>query len=50
MNKYADDLANGNARSYDEYQKMCGVIHGLALSEAYAKEFLIAATRADLEE
>jgi hypothetical protein len=33
MNNYTDDLANGVCRSFDEYQKLCGVIHGLALAE-----------------
>ena len=33
MNNYTDDLANGVCRSFDEYQKLCGVIRGLALAE-----------------
>ena len=33
MNNYSDDLANGVCRSFDEYQKLCGVIRGLALAE-----------------
>ena len=35
MNNYADDLAGGVCRSYDEYQKLCGIIQGLALAERY---------------
>jgi hypothetical protein len=35
MNNYADDLANGVCKSFDEYQKLCGVIHGLALAEEH---------------
>jgi hypothetical protein len=35
MNNYTDDLANGVCRSFDEYQKLCGVIHGLAIAEAH---------------
>lgn len=35
MNNYTDDLANGVCRSFDEYQKLCGVIHGLALAERH---------------
>ena len=35
MNNYADDLAGGSCRSFDEYQKLCGVIQGLALAERY---------------
>jgi hypothetical protein len=35
MNNYADDLAGGACRSYDEYQKLCGLIQGLAIAERY---------------
>ena len=35
MNNYADDLAGGACRTFDEYQKLCGVISGLALAERY---------------
>ena len=35
MNNYADDLAGGVCRSYDEYQKLCGIIQGLALAERH---------------
>ena len=35
MNNYADDLAGGACRNYDEYQKLCGVIQGLATAERY---------------
>lgn len=35
MNNYADDCAGGACRSYEEYQKLCGVIQGLALAEAH---------------
>jgi hypothetical protein len=33
MNNYADDIAGGACRSFDEYQKLCGVIQGLAIAE-----------------
>ena len=33
MNERADDLAMGGASSFDEYQKMVGVIEGLAIAE-----------------
>jgi hypothetical protein len=33
MNNYADDLASGACKSYDEYQYLCGVIRGLATAE-----------------
>ena len=35
MNNYADDLAGGGCRNFDEYQKLCGVIQGLAIAERY---------------
>ena len=35
MNNYADDLAGGACRNFDEYQKLCGVIQGLAIAERY---------------
>lgn len=35
MNNYADDLASGACRSFDDYQKLCGVIQGLATAERY---------------
>ena len=35
MNNYADDCAGGACRTFDEYQKLCGIIQGLALAERY---------------
>jgi hypothetical protein len=35
MNNYADDCAGGSCSSFEEYQKLCGVIQGLALAERY---------------
>ena len=35
LNNYADDIAGGACRSFDEYQKLCGVIQGLAMAESY---------------
>jgi hypothetical protein len=35
MNNYTDDLAGGSCRSFDEYQKLCGVIQGLAIAERH---------------
>ena len=35
MNNYADDLAGGACRSFEEYQKLCGIIQGLATAESY---------------
>ena len=31
----ADDLAGGMCRTFDEYQKLCGVIQGLATAERH---------------
>ena len=35
LNNYADDLAGGACQSFDQYQKLCGVIQGLAMAERY---------------
>ena len=35
MNNYADDMAGGQCRTFEEYQKLCGVISGLAIAERY---------------
>lgn len=35
MNNYTDDIATGICKSFEEYQKLCGVIQGLALAESY---------------
>ena len=35
MNNYTDDVATGICKSFEEYQKLCGVIQGLALAESY---------------
>ena len=35
MNNYADDLAGGACQNFEQYQKLCGVIQGLALAERY---------------
>lgn len=40
MNNYADDVATGQCRNFDEYQKLCGVIHGLALAEGYILDLM----------
>lgn len=40
MNNYADDIAGGGCRSFEEYQKLCGVISGLALAERYLLDLL----------
>ena len=35
MNNYADDVATGVCQDFAAYQKLCGVISGLALAERY---------------
>ena len=35
VNNYIDDLARGQCRTIDEYQKHCGMIQGLTLAEQY---------------
>jgi hypothetical protein len=40
MNNYADDLAGGACRSFEEYQKLCGIIQGLAYAESHLMALL----------
>lgn len=47
MNNYADDLANGVCKSFDEYQKLCGVIRGLALAEEHLLALLEKVEKSD---
>lgn len=47
MNNYADDLAGGQCRTFDEYQKLCGVIQGLAVAERYLLDLAKKATEQD---
>lgn len=35
MNTKADQLASGFCRNYEEYQKLCGEIRGLAIAEEH---------------
>jgi hypothetical protein len=35
MNNYADDLAAGVCQDFAQYQKLCGMIQGLATAERY---------------
>ena len=35
MNNYADDCAGGACRTFEEYQKLCGIIQGLAIAERH---------------
>lgn len=47
MNNYADDLANGVCKSFDEYQKLCGVIRGLAIAEEHLMTLLEKVNQSD---
>ena len=47
MNNYADDCAGGSCRSYEEYQKLCGVIQGLAIAERYIIDLAEKVEKAD---
>lgn len=40
MNNYADDVATGACKSFEEYQRLCGVIQGLALAESHLLSLL----------
>jgi hypothetical protein len=35
LNNYADDLAGGVCQDFAQYQKLCGMIQGLATAERY---------------
>lgn len=47
MNNYTDDMAAGQCRTFDEYQKLCGVITGLALAERHLLDLLEKAEQSD---
>ena len=47
MNNYADDLAGGACRSFDDYQKLCGVIQGLAIAERHLLDLVKKAEQSD---
>jgi hypothetical protein len=47
MNNYADDMAGGACKSFDEYQKLCGVIQGLATAESYLLALLQKVEKSD---
>jgi hypothetical protein len=47
MNNYADDLASGSCRSFDDYQKLCGTIQGLAFAERHLMDLLEKADKSD---
>ena len=47
MNNYADDLSGGACQSFEQYQKLCGIIQGLALAERYVIDLAEKANRSD---
>ena len=47
MNDYTDDMANGVCTDFSSYQKLCGVIQGLALAERHLLDLVDAATKED---
>ena len=47
MNNYSDDMANGICKSYDQYQKLCGVIQGLGIAEAYIIDLALKVEKAN---
>jgi len=47
MNDYTDDMANGVCGDFAAYQKLCGVIQGLALAERHLLDLVEAATKED---
>ena len=47
MNDYTDDMANGVCSDFSSYQKLCGVIQGLALAERHLLDLVDAATKED---
>lgn len=46
MNNYADDVATGQCSSFEAYQKLCGVIQGLALAERHIIDLVEKAKKA----
>ena len=47
MNNYTDDMAGGACRSFDEYQKLCGLIQGLAIAERYLLDLAESVDKSD---
>lgn len=47
MNNYCDDIAGGACKSFEEYQKLVGVIQGLALAESHLMTLLEKVEKSD---
>ena len=50
MNEYTDDMANGICTDYATYQKLCGIIQGLALAERHLLDLVDAQKKDEDEE
>jgi hypothetical protein len=40
LNNYADDIAGGVCQDFAQYQKLCGMIQGLAQAERYVLDLV----------
>ena len=47
MNNYADDVATGQCQTFDQYQKLCGGISGLAIAEGLLLDLLEKVEKSD---
>jgi hypothetical protein len=47
MNNYTDDMAGGACRSFDDYQKLCGLIQGLAVAERHLLDLVEKVEKSD---
>lgn len=50
MNNYADDVATGACGDFASYQKLCGVIQGLALAERHIIDLVEAIRKGEEDE
>ena len=50
MNNYADDVATGACVDFASYQKLCGVIQGLALAERHIIDLVEAIRKGEEDE
>jgi len=50
MNDYTDDMANGVCADFAGYQKLCGVIQGLALAERHLLDLVEAQQKEEEED
>ena len=50
MNNYVDDMAGGVCADYASYQKLCGVIQGLAIAERHLIDLVEAVRKGEENE